>query len=76
MSDSEGVCQTPSYNCGMLEDGVMKSVSFRVGDALYEAMREAAAAENRTLSNWLATLCLQATADQQHGREPHEKPKR
>jgi hypothetical protein len=34
----------------------MKSVSFRVGDALYEAMRRAAEDDNRSLSNWIETV--------------------
>ena len=48
----------------MVEDSdVAKSVSFRVGDELWEAMRKAAAAENRTLSNWIATVCQRAVAE-------------
>lgn len=57
----------------MVEDsGVAKSVSFRVGDELWEAMRNAAAAENRTLSNWIATVCQRAIAEQQR-REQREE---
>jgi hypothetical protein len=36
----------------------MRSVSFRVGDATYDRMRQAAERDNRTLSNWIETILL------------------
>jgi predicted HicB family RNase H-like nuclease len=40
-----------------------KSISVRVGDDLHAAMKAAAAAENRTLSNWIVTVCQRAIAE-------------
>jgi predicted HicB family RNase H-like nuclease len=40
-----------------------KAIGIRVGDELHAAMKAAAAAENRTLSNWIVTVCQRALAE-------------
>jgi predicted HicB family RNase H-like nuclease len=45
-----------------------KAISVRVGDELHAQMKAAAAAENRTLSNWIVTVCQRALAETERSK--------
>jgi len=53
----------------MIED-LVRSVSFRVGDELYEAMRKAAEDDNRSLSNWIETVLKRELERRVRNSEP------
>lgn len=50
----------------------MRSVSFRVGDSLYEAMRKAAEDDNRSLSNWIETVLKRELERRARDSEPDD----
>jgi hypothetical protein len=55
----------------MVED-LVRSVSFRVGDSLYEAMRKAAEDDNRSLSNWIETVLKRELERRARDSEPDD----
>ena len=61
------ICDPWPCRCSrrVVDNGVVaKLVSFRgVGDELWEKMQKAAKADNRTLSNWIATVCQRAVTE-------------
>lgn len=65
------ICQSSSYNRPMVED-LVRSVSFRVGDSLYEAMRKAAEDDNRSLSNWIETVLKRELERRARDSEPDD----
>jgi hypothetical protein len=42
----------------MVDNLDVRSISFRVGDKTYDAIREEAERDNRTLSNWIETVLI------------------